>query len=450
MTSDAVTKSPEQIHRGQTRIAYLLAANYAHVLMWVHGTSTGWHYYDGKRWAEDNRGVAVQSVAALLRTCLSDSLDDPELRKDVRRCESSAGIRGVLEIAQALPEFAHTIDDLDVDAHLLNTQSGTLDLNEMQLRPHDPRDRITKVTEAAYRPDRVSLVWQKFLETSLPDPDVRDFLQRYLGLALLGEVREHLLCLLVGTGRNGKSVCANAFGHALGDYAISVEPELFLERGSHSTTGELDLRGVRWAVVNETDEGRKLAAATLKRLVGGDAVRARALYRDHVEFIPSHTAAMLSNYLPRVSGDDEAVWARLRVVPWEVVIPPEEQDHNLGKKLKADRDAILTWIVEGWTKYDRCGGLTAPPAVLAATGAYKADQDPIGRFIAERCVTGPLVSSGAGPLYDAWVAYAAEEQTNPGSKRAFGQALEKRGHTARKGTGGARIREGIGLVFDED
>ena len=54
-----------------------------------------------------------------------------------------------------------------------------------------------------------------------------------------------------------------------------------------------------------------------------------------VEFEPSHTPALVTNHLPKVSGDDPALWARLRVVPFDVVIPDDEQDGHLGRKAGA-------------------------------------------------------------------------------------------------------------------
>jgi putative DNA primase/helicase len=38
----------------------------------------------------------------------------------------------------------------------------------MELRPHDPHDRITKVTRGAYHPDRHSAEWVGFLAKVLP------------------------------------------------------------------------------------------------------------------------------------------------------------------------------------------------------------------------------------------------------------------------------------------
>ncbi len=438
---------PAQVHRGQARIAYRLADSYAGRLLHVYGL--GWHYWDGRRWAPDDQGEATRAVLDVLRTALGESFDDRELQADVRKCESSSAVSGVLDLASALEPFACTVATLDADPYVLNVSNGTLDLRTNELRAHNPRDRITKVTGAAYEPDAHGPTWDKFLERVLPEEPVRQFVQRYVGLGLAGKVIEHVLAILTGTGRNGKSVFYGAVNAALGDYASTAEPDLFMHRDGAHPTGEMDLRGVRWVVVSESDKGRRIAEATVKRLTGGDKIRARRMRQDFVEFEPSHTAALVTNHLPRVSGDDPAIWARLRVVPFDVVIPTAEQDPHLGDQLRLESEAILTWAIRGWSEYRRIG-LAEPEAVVQATAAYHADSDAVARFINECCLTNPHMWVTVGDLFDRWTRWAVDDGAEPVSKRAFGEALDTHGFPASKGTGGQRIRKGLGLASDEE
>lgn len=437
--------SLEREHRGQARIAYRLADTYTGRLLHVHGI--GWHTWDGTRWVEDDRGASTRAVLDVLRRALAESLDDRDLRADVRKCESAAGINGVLDIASALEPFACTVDDLDPDPYLLNVANGTLDLRTGEMRAHDPADRITKVTRAAYDPEATGETWARFLYTSLPDPDVRGFLQRYVGVALAGRVLEHVLAILTGTGRNGKSVFNGAIGHALGDYASTAEPDLFMHRDGGHPTGEMDLLGVRWVVVSESDKGRRLAEATVKRLTGGDTIRARRMRQDFVEFEPSHAVALVTNHLPKVSGDDPALWARLRVVPFDVVIPKADRDPRLGEKLQLEADAVLKWAIDGWHAY-RADGLAEPAAVVQATADYQTQSDAVARFVNERCMTGPAFNVRFADLFDAFGRWCMDDGAEQMSKRAFGEALEAAGYKATKGSRNVAYRAGIGLLTE--
>ena len=91
--------------------------------------------------------------------------------------------------------------------------------------------------------------------------------------------------------------------------------------GPHAATpGDMALRGLRLVIVSESGRDRAFDEARLKRLTGGDLINgARALPEAAVSFQPSHLPLFITNHLPKVSADDEAVWARLRVVPFDVV-----------------------------------------------------------------------------------------------------------------------------------
>lgn len=427
---------------GQVRIANMLAEAYVNKLLFVYGL--GWHYYDGKRWALDDIGAAKRAVLDILKQALAKSIGDRDLRKDVRKCESATGIAGVLAIASALTEFAATVRDLDADPYRVNVANGTLDLRTMTMSDHNPQDRLTKVARAAYRPDAEPGDWSQFLTAVLPDDDVRAYVQRQSGVALLGKVVEHVLPIWTGTGANGKSTAIGGLCWALGDYAMTAEPDLLLHREGAHPTGQMDLMGRRLAVITETDEGRKFAEATMKRLTGGDTIKARYMRQDFVQFEPSHTAILVTNHLPTVSGDDPAVWRRIRVVPFDVVIPEADRDPALPERLQACADEVLSWCIAGWAEYQKIG-LAEPDAVLARTKDYRADSDVIGRFIADKCVTVDTVKMTTAKLFEAWQLWRATEGVPEMSVRAFGQALDRHGYPAVKGTGGTRYRSGIAL-----
>jgi putative DNA primase/helicase len=427
-------------------MAYRLRDRFRHRLLFVH--SLGWHFWDGQRWAFDDTGTSTRAVITVLKQALATALGDRQLQADVKKCESARGISGVLEIASALEPFAATVRDLDADPFLLNVANGTLDLRTLELRPHDPQDRITKVAGGAYTPDVTGATWYGFLRRVLPDETVRAYLQRLIGLALLGEVREHVLPIWTGTGRNGKTTTYAAISHAMGGYACTAEPDLFMQRPGAHPTGEMDLMGRRFVVVSESAEGRRLDETKVKRLTGGDPIRARRMRENFVEFQPAHLPVLITNHLPSVRGDDPAIWARIRVIPFTVVIPKAEQDGGLPGRLQTEADAILTWAVAGWQAYRSAGDdLREPEAVLVATADYQLSSDNVRRFIEDECVTGPAVQARTSALFAKWEHWATREGAEPVSMKAFGQQLDRLGHPVKKQRD-ANFRIGIGLLME--
>ena len=185
-------ESPDVIHAAQLGMAVKLGKLFAGKLIHVNGI--GWHSWDGKRWAPDNSGAARRAVHTLIKherakiaklPIPSEENEEKEKRyRQITRYENASAITGILTEAAALLVFSTGVSEIDVDPYLLNCANGTLDLRTMQLRPHNPDDRITKITRAAHDPNAAGPVWARFIAMALPGEDIRAYLQRVIGVAL--------------------------------------------------------------------------------------------------------------------------------------------------------------------------------------------------------------------------------------------------------------------------
>jgi putative DNA primase/helicase len=441
-TGEITIIAEPEAHRGQLRMAERLARRHAKLLRHAH--DLGWYTWDNLRWAPDRDGAAMRAAVDVVKAAITDldtltGQDRDQLYSDIRRAETSAGLAGILTIAATLRPLATQPNQLDANPHLFNTLAGTLDLHTGQTRPADPADLLTKVAGAGLDPTITGTVFERFLTGVLPDPDIAEFVQRLFGYAMLGRATEHVLPIFTGTGQNGKSTLLRVVGDAFGDYAISADPEMLVDRGRAGThpTGVADLLGVRLAVASETDEGRPLADATVKRLTGGDKIRARRMRQDFFEFDPSHTFIMVTNHKPRVAGDDPALWRRIRVVPFDVVV--SDPDPQLPEKLSLELSAVLGWAYAGYQGYVS-RGLDAPEVVTVRTDDYKNSSDALGRFLDERTIqTGPQGVVKARELYAAWSEWCRDNGENNGSEVVFAESMGRRGH--------AKTRRNIGQVY---
>jgi P4 family phage/plasmid primase-like protien len=247
---------------------------------------------------------------------------------------------------------------------------------------------------------------------------------------------------------DGSSTLTDAVMTALGDYADAADPDLLRARTFDAhPTGVADLFGLRLALLHESDAGHRLAEGTVKRLTGGDRLKARRMREDFWSFDPSHTFVMLTNHKPGVSGTDEGIWRRLRLVPFEVIIPGPERDEDLGGKLADEAGAILAWLVAGYLDW-RKNGLAEPGKVTEATQAYRAESDPLGRFISERCLCMPAMRAGSTELFKAFEKWCAAEREDPGTPTAFGNAMKAKGFESRKSNGRMQWH-GIALADDD-
>jgi putative DNA primase/helicase len=203
------------------------------------------------------------------------------------------------------------------------------------------------------------------------------------------------------------------------------------------------LKGARLVNAAEADDGHRLAEAAIKQWTGGDKIQARALYQDWFEFLPEFKILLLTNHKPIIAGIDHAIWRRIRLVPFTVTIPDNEQDKNLPEKLNRELPGILNWMLEGaclWLS----DGLGYPKEIREATESYQSEQSLINVFLEDCCVV------RADALVEATVLFAAFEtwRTAEGHKQItqtkFGRMLAQLGFEKNRLAGlGRTVYRGI-------
>ncbi|MGA2069169.1 MAG: hypothetical protein ABSG86_29725 [Thermoguttaceae bacterium] len=115
--------------------------------------------------------------------------------------------------------------------------------------------------------------------------------------------------------------------------------------------------------------------------------------------------------------------AHRRLVPFDRVFRPDEQDKHLGAKLRKELPGILAWCVRGCLDWQR-HGLGNPAEVSAATSDYQIEQDQIGRFLEECCTIGSEFKARASALLNKYLQWSGDKNM---TQTAFGPELQNRG-----------------------
>lgn len=421
-------------------------------LRYVH-TWGKWLEWDTVHWAREETGGVIRRAKDTARGMYVEAgytLDEDQrvaLTKHAMKSESERALRAMVTLAQSEPGIPVTPDRLDADPWLLNCLNGTLDLRTAQLRPHRREDLITKLVPIAYDAAAPCPAWLAFLERVLAGrPTLIRFLQKAMGYALTGDTSEQVLFILYGTGANGKTTCVDTVRVMLGDYARSTPAETFLAKSGddhHPRNDLARLQGARLVVAVEGDAGKRIAESLVKQLTGGDVVTARFLYQEQFEFLPTFKLVLVTNHKPVIRGTDHAMWRRIRLVPFTVTIPPEEQDRDLPRKLRAELPGILRWAVDGYLAWQH-EGLGMPDEVRDATEAFRAEMDVLGDFLAERCILADDGEVSARLLYEAYLGWSHEAGEKPLTKKAFGLRLAEKGPAPFR-TNAERGWRGVGL-----
>jgi len=395
-----------------------------------------WYVWDERVWQSDKEGsvlrLAQQTVERLWDAVSELPTGDlhTQGRRHARHSSSAAGLRAMISLAAADPRVIAPDDGFDAAPHLLNVANGTIDLRTGQLRPHRSSDLLTRLIEVEYDERATCPRFLQFLDEVLKeDEELQAFLQRAVGYSLTGETREQVLFFLVGHGGNGKTTLLEVLRALLAPYAAAADMATFLPSRSDRIREDLfALKSARFVTAVEAGE-QTLDEVLLKRISGGDFLRARTLYRKSQEFRPEFKLWFAMNQLPAIRGTDDGIWRRVRVLPFEARIA--KVDHHLLEKLQAELPGILTWAVCGSRDFYE-HGLQSPARVRETVHTYRLENDPVAAFLQDCCVREPLAKTVAGELYQAYVAWCFETVRPVLSTTAFGRALNGHGLYGRK------------------
>lgn len=331
----------------------------------------------------DKNSVEGRKLAALT---LADK-NAQRKHKETLRLESNNNIKALVEQASAMPEVKATISDFDQALYSFNCANCTIDLKTMTTYPHKREDLITIATNTIYDPNATSKIWNDFVHQVLPDDNQRDWMQRYLGSRLCGDVKENLFVQCYGSGGGGKTTFLNAVCNAFGDYAQSIPTELITENGKQKDGNEASpqlakLRAARITRFAETKKNSKLNEAFVKHLTGHEPITVRELYKPPYSFTPQFGLIGDGNFQLGI-GDitDEGMRRRLRIIAFNAKF--DTIDVTLAEKLAQPQvqSAILNWCLEGWIAYQQRGLNDIPTLMQKTLDSYYRSNDFISDFL---------------------------------------------------------------------
>jgi putative DNA primase/helicase len=408
-----------------------LVKHFGKFIRWVD--KWGWLVWDGKKWVRDPENVRIMRLAQETVKLIykeAAECDDENERKSIAKwaiaSESRYRISAMIDLAR--PKVLAEPHEFDADDWLLNCANGVLNLKTGEFMPHKPEFKLTKITQVTYDPNADCQKWKEFLNRIFNGNErLIRFVQRAVGYSLTGSTREQCIFFLYGTGANGKSTFLEVIRALLGDYAVTADFNTFSSDHKNGIPNDIArLHGARLVTAIEVGEGKRFAEERIKILTGNDTVTARFLYREYFEFRPRFKLWIAANYKPEIRGTDYAIWRRIRLIPFTVTIPPEEQIPDLADQLKEELSGILNWALEGLRDW-LVNGLQPPPEVTEATEAYREEMDIVGQFIRDMCELDPKAVTPAKELYEKFQEWCNENGYYPFTQQNFGRRLSTLG-----------------------
>lgn len=346
------------------------------------------------------------------------------------------------------------VSDLDKDPVLLNTPRATYNLEKGVTgeQPHDPFDLITKITECSPGDEGMD-IWLEALETFFcGDAELIEYVQKVIGLAAIGKVYEEFIIIAYGDGANGKSTFWNTIARVLGTYSGKISSDILTMGNKVNAQPEMaELKGKRLIIASEMQEGVRLNTAMVKQLCSTDEIQACKKYKDPFHFVPSHQVVLYTNHLPKVGANDDGIWRRLKVIPFNAKIKGNSDIKNYADYLyEKAGSAIMKWIIEGAEKVSKTDHkVDDPKCVRDAVAAYREDNDWLGHFIADCCDVGDGLTEKSGEFYQQYRAYCIQSGEYTRSTTDFYAAVEKAGYVRRKSNNGTLVY-GLSLKTGQD
>lgn len=390
-----------------------------------------------------------------------------EFGKHAIRSQSARGMMSALKLSESGLLAAEA--DFDKTPELINTPDATICLKNGKGYPHRPEDMLTGLTLVSYNPEAARAVWENFIADVCKDKKGRRnaakeaYLKVALGYSLFAHNEKALMFFITGderdetrNGRNGKSILFDVIAHALGpDYVRRFESKMICRHNGKApdATDRLPLIGSRIAFCSELNPSDLMDTSTMKSITGEAETYVRSLYTSAKSVRTTSTLWLLTNHLPRFSTNEKAVWARVRRIVFENFFWDGEGaeprghwqpvDLDLGRKLKAEAEGVLAWLIEGAVEYFTKGFPEYADAVNSLN-TTRDDHDPIGDFLSSCAVRDEGERTTAKDLYAAYANYAAENGKDPESQRAFALAMSSKGLDIAK-VGGVVYRSGVRL-----
>lgn len=456
--------------------AELVAAMHGHRFRYIPHLEE-WMYWNGEVWEVDQTSAVNRAVQAVTKFIVEQgnalkNQAGTEHDEEVKVCtcrgcklvkhglasQSRGKTKGIIGQLSDLAQIAARVEDFDKKSNLITTRNGVLDLNRPgTLLNFSSQRMLTKQLNAVYDPQATAPKFEKFLAEVLPDPAVRDYVQRALGYTLTGENDQRALFLLHGPSGTGKSQFLSIMENLFGDFGATAEATTFRETRSEATNNLHYLREKRFVTTSETSDMAKLDEELIKRVTGGDNVTTRELYQRNISWRPKFTLWFATNFPPRMNSDDGAIWARYKPIHFGVQFSKKDGTDipNIGRRIfEEEASGILNWVLAGLAAY-RERGLGEPDAVQQQVTEHRLESDNVAQFLTDMVEEGRLVVDPEGEvrtstLYEAYVSWCQRERLYHLGNKRFANRMKTLGYQSVKKSNvfwmGLRLSPQAGLL----
>ncbi len=362
-------------------------------------------------WAYDlDRGVYLKAEARI-KGWLQDVMGE------------SASAHGANETLGHIQRATYVPRDAFNPDGLLCLQNGVLELNPLEVRPHEPEPRFTRQLPVVFDPGATCPEFLQFLEEILPDSEFRAIVQLLFGYCLKAGNWLQLAFLLWGGGNNGKSTLLRILAALLGPDAVVARTLQALSSDRFATAS---LFGRLANICPDLPAAPVAYTGAFKALTGGDPVTGERKYQHPFTFVNEAVLIFSANQRPPVDDPTVAFWRRWVILPFEVSFEGRE-DHRLLEKLTtpAELSGVLNWALEGLRKLLELGDFPTMESSEARKEEWKRQSDSLYWFVQECVVRDPDSWVLKRDFFQVYAEFCEERDIQAKHPEAVGRELQR-------------------------
>ena len=369
--------------QGNAEAVYSLYGQYI-----AFNNAFGWLIWDGTHFSPSQQRINTLIVETLrLRMQAARHLERSELAKVSKAMAGTvSACRSMLENIAVINE-----DEFDNEPDLINVANGVVDLRSKTLYPHSPEYHFTWCSPVKYNPHADRTIWLEFMKDTLNTQEMIDYLQQALGYSITGHTSEECLFYIYGPPRSGKGSMTECilciFPRPI---TLEVDFNTFTSKreGDNQNFDLAPLKAARIVFASESNKYQSLNPAKVKALTGGNLVQCAFKHKDFFSYKPQYAVWLSSNHEVNGDVDDDALWGRVKVVPFPNSRLGSE-DKTLKMRLQSPEvlEGVLSFLVDGaalWYEYQG-RGLITPDTVKQVTQQQRSAQDSVGQWLEECC-----------------------------------------------------------------
>jgi putative DNA primase/helicase len=233
--------------------------------------------------------------------------------------------------------------------------------------------------------------------------------------------------ILFGTGKNGKSVFFEVINALIGQKNISNYSLQSLTDNNGYTRSMLPGKLLNYA----TEISEKMNTTVFKALISGETVEARMIYKETFTLTDYCRFIFNSNSLPKDVEQNFGFFRRFLIIPFDVTIPPQEQDKSLHAKIiEKELSGVFNWVLQGLNRLLEQKRFSNCEAAQIAVEQYRTESDSVQMFLNEHEYSISITNEIAlKDMYSQYRAYCIESGFKLCSLKSFAERLRNSGYT---------------------